>query len=223
MKDDEAHFYSLLPHFQDARYFRFKGNPVFVIYRPQDHPYLNAFIEHWQSLASKEGLGSFSFLGITYDRNWTNEGLSGTVFHDAFLSSKRRLNFFDKGIKKVLGSYPSEIWSRYVYGCNRISYARMVDETYNVPLKDSVFPTIHTGWDNTPRSGSRGYVFYDFTPALFEAHASKAIGLLQNRAESLCFIKSWNEWAEGNYLEPDVRFGTQKLEALKRAIDHPSV
>lgn len=32
------------------------------------------------------------------------------------------------------------------------------------------------------------------------------------------FLKSWNEWAEGNYMEPDLKYGNGFLEALKSII-----
>lgn len=31
-------------------------------------------------------------------------------------------------------------------------------------------------------------------------------------------IKSWNEWDEGNVLEPDKRWGRQLLEAVRDAV-----
>jgi hypothetical protein len=34
----------------------------------------------------------------------------------------------------------------------------------------------------------------------------------------IIFLKSWNEWAEGNYMEPDLKFGRGYLEALKEAV-----
>ena len=34
----------------------------------------------------------------------------------------------------------------------------------------------------------------------------------------IVFIKSWNEWAEGNYLEPDLRDGDGYLRAAREAL-----
>ena len=33
------------------------------------------------------------------------------------------------------------------------------------------------------------------------------------------FIKSWNEWAEGNHMEPDLKFGHKYLEVVKRVVN----
>lgn len=60
-------------------------------------------------------------------------------------------------------------------------------------------------------------VFHKSTPELFRVHLKEAIEHVASREldKRLIFIKSWNEWAEGNYLEPDRRFGKAYLEVVK--------
>lgn len=55
--------------------------------------------------------------------------------------------------------------------------------------------------------------WYDFLVNTFRKSKTKP------REENLIFIKSWNEWGEGNYLEPDLKFGKGYLEAVKKAIE----
>jgi Glycosyltransferase WbsX len=76
------------------------------------------------------------------------------------------------------------------------------------------------GWDNTPRSGRGGLVLRDSTPELFRRHARKvlALGVKEPLERRLVFLKSWNEWAEGNYMEPDLRFGRGYLEGLRNEV-----
>jgi Glycosyltransferase WbsX len=80
-------------------------------------------------------------------------------------------------------------------------------------------------WDHTPRSGSRGLVLRGSTPELFRAHldlaVAKAIRLPPGRR--LLWVKSWNEWAEGNMLEPETQYGNRYLEALRQAVDADTI
>ena len=102
-------------------------------------------------------------------------------------------------------------------------YRKLV-HSYDFDIFDSndVIPTIIPNWDNSPRSGRRGWVFHRSTPGDFAYHFEKAIKFVLKRDNpdtKIILIKSWNEWAEGNYLEPDQRFGLQYLEAMKKVID----
>src|SRR5690606_15106926 len=84
-------------------------------------------------------------------------------------------------------------------------------------------PSVYPNWDNTPRSGTRGLVLTDSQPSRFAANVDNAVSTLDGRPEQerLLWIKSWNEWAEGNYLEPDLEHGRGWLEALHERLSAP--
>jgi hypothetical protein len=56
------------------------------------------------------------------------------------------------------------------------------------------------------------------------AHLRDALDLVKCRTieHRLIFIKSWNEWAEGNYLEPDQKFGHDYLEVVREEVLGPA-
>ena len=60
-------------------------------------------------------------------------------------------------------------------------------------------------------------VIHGSTPALFRKHLRKALQRTAHvpNERRIVLIKSWNEWAEGNYLEPDLRHGHGYLEAIR--------
>ena len=43
--------------------------------------------------------------------------------------------------------------------------------------------------------------------------------MMEGKQNQVAFIKSWNEWGEGNYMEPCLKYGHGYLEALKKALD----
>ena len=85
-----------------------------------------------------------------------------------------------------------------------------------------VLPCVYPNWDNTPRSGSRGLVAHGSTPERFRVHVDDAVRSLTPlpAEERLLFVKSWNEWAEGNHLEPDQRWGHGYLAELAAGTGH---
>ena len=81
-------------------------------------------------------------------------------------------------------------------------------------------PCVVPNWDNTPRAGRDGIVLTHAKPEYFRAHVRDAVASIADRhsQERLLWIKSWNEWAEGNYLEPDLESGRARLEVLRDEI-----
>ena len=69
-------------------------------------------------------------------------------------------------------------------------------------------------------SGRRGFVFVGATPDRFGTQVERAVALVADRAPDhrIVVAKSWNEWAEGNHLEPCARWGRGYLEALRGAV-----
>lgn len=88
-------------------------------------------------------------------------------------------------------------------------------------LKSNEYPMIYPDWDNSPRSGKDGWMFLNSSPKAFSNLLEKAKQEIEKQSENkekILIIKSWNEWAEGNYLEPDSKFGNRYLEVLRNSI-----
>lgn len=217
--DIVAHFEYCLPAFRDSRYIRVEGKPLFMIYRPLDYPGVRTFISRWQQLARQHGLPGIHFVGQT-------EKLA--AHHDRMqalgLDGINSLRLFDY-YKRVLGN-PQRARMKLRWWLQRspkvLPYARAARYfVRDADAAEGIYPSVIPNWDHTPRSGRAGMVLSDASPTLFRQHVRDAIRAVQGRPDEhqLIFIKSWNEWGEGNYMEPDRRFGRGYLEALARAIE----
>jgi hypothetical protein len=81
------------------------------------------------------------------------------------------------------------------------------------------YPHVSIGWDNTQRNPTFGAekVVSGSTPSSFEACLWRARRYLDDRPAQtpLVTINSWNEWTEGSYLLPDMRWGYGYLRAVR--------
>jgi hypothetical protein len=102
------------------------------------------------------------------------------------------------------------------------SYKKILPELLGQKIPNNgEYPCVIPNWDNTPRSGKNGLVLHGSNPELFRIHFRKALQIIQNYPpeHKIVFVKSWNEWAEGNHLEPDLKFGRGYLKVIKEEID----
>jgi hypothetical protein len=210
--DDLAHFAYLRRAFEDRRYITVGGRPVFFVYQPAGLPQPARFVEQWQKMAHDAGLGGLylvATLGESNYRSHVEDGFDAAV-HYAFpfrrtLAARVREHMLARGITKGPRHYPYPA----------------IPADPPPGLGGRIFPSVYPNWDNTPRLGRRGVVATGATPERFGAHVRRAIDRanLNPADEQVLVIKSWNEWAEGNYLEPDAEFGMGRLEALAHELD----
>jgi len=218
-EDDEAHFNYLLRAFQDPRYITVDGKPLFVIYGPTDIPDAQRRFDLWREFAAKAGLKGLHIVGnnILDFKDAASLGLDAVL-----LSTLAVTNVANPVINEV---------TRILWGVRRrLSLGGPRTLEYSEAIKHllpdlnqfdcEAYPCVFPNWDNTPRKGRKGFVLKNSTPALFERLLRDAVSALGEREDEhkLVFIKSWNEWAEGNHLEPDTKWGLQYLEAVKRVI-----
>lgn len=89
-------------------------------------------------------------------------------------------------------------------------YAQIIQHFFcESDKKENTYPQIIPNWDRSPRSGRRAVIYTGSTPDLFKRHVQNAVNLIKDKQPEhrILFLRSWNEWAEGNYMEPDLKFG----------------
>jgi hypothetical protein len=223
INDVKAHFYSMLNAFMDPRYLKIDGKNIFCIYRPTDLIDAQIFIETWRGLAMLEGAPDFYFIGIT-DYPWRiPEG-----GYDGFTTNPPVGQLPYQGIKSINESVEKQILATNPNAKGSIklpqiyTYQTFIDNAFpEATRRNDFFPCVLPRWDNTPRTGTNGFVLQDATPELYKLHLEEAIRLVNNHPvdKKVIFIKSWNEWAEGNYLEPDLIHGRGFLNSNLEAVN----
>ena len=216
--DFRMHYEYVRKAFRDSRYIYQDDMPVFMIYDSHNLP--DDFIVYWLKWAKEDGFKGIYFIGnIYYNENsgdYINRGYSAVI--------KGRLRSYQKHTLK------QNIWAHLkgwinTYLLHRFydipKYEDVIDDLINEEedSAEDTIPTIVPNFDHSPRSGIYGLIYHDSTPQLFEKHVNKALNVIKNKNNQLLILKSWNEWGEGNYMEPDLRFKKRYIEALRRALD----
>ena len=220
--DIRLHFNTLLPAFKDHRYITVEGKPLFLIYKPLLYPDVNHFIDLWNQMAVNNGIPGFYFIG--HDNDWRNNS-KWILEHGFDAVNPENLQRVQIMLNKSL--FLMRLRNRIarehprITPLNKYSYKSVIKHWFTEEdYQTHSFPCIIPNWDRTPRSGRSSLLFTGSTPELFKKHVKDALNIVNSKDEEhrIIFLKSWNEWAEGNYMEPDLKYGHGYLDALRDVI-----
>jgi lipopolysaccharide biosynthesis protein len=230
-QDDLNHIRALIPIFQDRRYIKIDGKPLFLVYRSRRLPDPRRTMETWRREAAKAGLPGLFLIRVESFLDETGDPLE--LGFDSALEFQPRWSLLE-GLRK----HRDHWWERHKLGTGKQLYADfsisnyrdLVDKAIAMELPPYPFiRCVSPGWDNTARRKRGGLILHGSTPEEYErwlAHTVRQAGSSQSgtlREQPLVFINAFNEWAEGNHLEPCQRWGRAYLEATLRALSNSAV
>ena len=217
-EDDIKHINWLLDHvFCDPRYIRINGKPVFAVYRSTLFPNMKKTIQLWRREAKKRGVElylcrfeSFNTKGESY----IDVGFDAAIAfppHNIAKSIKihNPLHWLIKG-------FFSKILKIKIFKYKWYVESSLREEAVNYKRYHCITPM----WDNSARK-RKCFILTGSTPDLYYQLLKASLKKFKpySTDENLFFINAWNEWAEGNHLEPDLKWGKKYLEATKAAIE----
>lgn len=211
------HFYAMLPAFKDPRYMKRNGKLIFGLFAALDVPDVKLFKDTWNELAKENGLEGFWFFGLTYGME--NGQKAVDMGYDAAcvdymqkqnIISNPFADFFWHVIRKFTPFPKYMTYNRYVK-----------DMLKHFTPKEGFVPCIGPNFDHSPRSRNRGVILFGSTPSKWMHFCEDIFTMLKDRPheENIVLIKSWNEWGEGNYLEPDLQYGKEYIKATRLVME----
>ena len=212
--NDELFIRSILQLFSDSRYIRVDGKPLLIVYKAGLLPEPKRTTDLWRSVCLHAGIGEIYLVCI---QNLTNNAIPfdpRTIGFDAGMEFPP-LGGCVPAVQLPQPLNPSFRGICYDYRETMMNFISVTTPPF--PGCRGIMPS----WDNTARRQDAAHIFLNSSPTIYQFWLDFLIKwTVRERKgdERLVFINAWNEWAEGNHLEPDELFGRSYLEATLAAI-----
>ncbi len=213
--DDLAVIGDLMRYFRDRRYIRIDGRPLILVYRVTLFPDFAATAQRWRAACRQQGIGEI-YIAMVESLELVHMQADPARF-----GCDASVEFPPQELAETKapgGEIINPDFKGHVADYRDLA-ARFATRE---PPGYTRFQGVATGWDNTARRQHTSFCFEHATPGAFQAWLEETLHQtrLQHSGDArLVFVNAWNEWAEGAYLEPDLRFGHTYLEAVRNALD----
>jgi lipopolysaccharide biosynthesis protein len=211
--DDVAVIKDVSRYLSHPNYIRIDGRPILIVYRPALFPNIKRTTETWRNWCRAESSGEIFLVMVASMEHALSDANPANLGFDAVIE------FPPHGMGAPIGVPGQVVNPRF-----RGTVHNYVDTALKYAAKQLpghlLFRGVMTGWDNTPRSQDKPDIFHNATPGSYQAWLESVMQDSRETTfgdERCVFVNAWNEWAEGAFLEPDLQFGCQYLEATRNA------
>lgn len=217
-EDDIKHINYLFQYFKDDRYIKVNGKPVFAVYRTNLFPDIKKTAEIWREEAKKAGVGDLYLVRV---ESFGNQIDPASIGFDAAIEFQPNFSKLPPIINRdKYSKILQKFGMRKAYSNDRvIDYEAFTKIARSLPKsKYKRFPGITPMWDNSPRRSSNALIIHHSTPEKYGDWLKYIVDHFEpySKDENFVFINAWNEWAEGNHLEPCQKWGSQYLEQTRK-------
>ncbi len=194
----KAHYCYFRKYFQDDRYIKRSNKPIVVIYKIRNIPEFNQMIQYWNKCAKKDGFDGVYVIAMSTvrDHSYMSKWVDATVD-------------FEPNRTKY------EMLSMETPEANIIDYDQIYSSMLDRRHDKHQYRTVFVDYDDTPRRGRDGVLCKNVSIDKFENYLRETVKKSVGEKNSYVFINAWNEWGEGNYLEPDE---TNEFAYLERVL-----
>jgi lipopolysaccharide biosynthesis protein len=217
--DDLRHCHWLANAFADPRYLRMKGRAIFLIYRPGHLPEPRRLTDMLRDVCIKNGDENPYLIGVDAHhpgRDFRSDGFDTTLVFEPQLSVLPAAFYDEFSRGRVLRNLRLGLISGRL---KVYDYTDARDRILALARPFATVPCVLVSWDNTARRGENGVIIVNSSPQTFGRALETTVSKLRaNGGEPLLFINAWNEWAEGNHLEPCQKWGRGYLEATRKVL-----
>lgn len=210
------HFNYLLKFFKDNRYIRINDKPIFIFNRPLDFENAEDMVLLWDKLAVDNGFSGMYFIETLsgFQRKGLLKSSSGLLESEPSYTYKN-LPISIKTVRFLLKfMFPK---TKPLFNFYNLFWKIILKRKPLVTDK-KVYGGAFINWDNSARRPVNANIFLFFSPQKFYNNIKRQLLRCKNVYNTdYLFINAWNEWAEGNYMEPDKKYNYQILEAIQKA------
>lgn len=233
----KKHFFYLLKFFKDSNYIKIDGKPVFIIYQPIMVEELEKMIKLWNKLAKAEGLKGIYFIATKRhdyipkgtltlfngllkfqpQEVYNSKSFKERSYFSRYFSQKFR--FLPERYIDILHYYKQKLEKHRIFNSNIISDHILRNAYQRVNgYNGDIYESVYVNWDNTPRYKKKATIFTHKNPEVFHKELSDLYEKAKANRSEFIFINAWNEWAEGAYLEPDMKYKYEYLDVINNVI-----